>query len=109
MKLTSRKCTPCQAGAPKLKANEIKSYLKKIKKGWKVIKNHHIEKEFKFKDFKEALNFTNKVGKIAEKEGHHPDIHLSWGRVKVITYTHKINGLHENDFILASKIDKIKN
>ena len=108
MKLTSRKCTPCQAGTPKLKANEIKSYLKKIKKGWKVIRNHHMEKEFKFRNFKEALGFTNKVGKIAEKEGHHPDIHLAWGKVKIIIYTHKINGLHENDFIIASKIDKIK-
>ena len=72
------------------------------------MKNHHVEKEFVFRDFKTALNFTNKVGKIAEKEGHHPDIFLSWGKVKIITYTHKINGLHENDFILAAKIDKLK-
>ena len=105
--LSSKKCTVCQVGAPKLKGNEIKSYLTKLSKGWKTVKNHHIEKEFIFKNFKEALEFTNKVGKIAEKEGHHPDIHLSWGKVKVITYTHKINGLHENDFILAAKIDGI--
>ena len=109
MNLNSKKCIPCKIGAPKLKVIEIKSYLKKIKKGWKVIRNHHMEKEFKFKNFKEAIGFTNKVGKIAEKEGHHPDISLSWGKVKIIIYTHKINGLHENDFILAAKIDKIKN
>lgn len=108
MNLSSKKCTVCQVGAPKLKDNEIKSYLTKLSKGWKTVKNHHIEKEFIFKNFKEALEFTNKVGKIAEKEGHHPDIHLSWGKVKVIAYTHKINGLHENDFILAAKIDGIK-
>ena len=108
MNLSSKKCIPCKIGAPKLKLIEIKSYLKKIKKDWKVIKNHHMEKEFKFNNFKGALGFTNKVGKIAEKERHHPDIHLSWGKVKVIIYTHKINGLHENDFILAAKIDKIK-
>ena len=109
MNLNSKKCIQCKIEVSKLKAIEIKSYLKKIKKGWKVIRNHHMEKEFKFKNFKEALSFTNKVGNIAEKEGHHPDIHLSWGKVKVIIYTHKINGLHENDFIIAAKIDKIKN
>lgn len=107
MNLSSKKCTACQVGAPKLKSSEIKTYLNNVKR-WKAVKNHHIEKEFVFRNFKEALNFVNKVGGIAEKEGHHPDIYLSWGKVKVITYTHKINGLHENDFILASKIDKLK-
>ena len=109
MNLNSKKCVPCKIGTPKLKVIEIKSYSKKIKQGWNIIRNHHMEKEFKFKNFKEAMGFTNKVGKIAEEEGHHPDIHLSWGKVKIIIYTHKINGLHENDFILAAKIDKIKN
>lgn len=108
MNLKKMKCTVCQVGAPKLKPKEIKEYLKKINRNWKLIKNHHIERVFKFKDFKKALSFTNKVGKLCEKEGHHADIHLSYGRVKVITYTHKINGLHENDFILAAKIDSIK-
>jgi len=108
MSLSSKKCIPCKIGVSKLKVVEIKSYLKKIKKGWKVVKNHHMEKEFKFNNFKKALDFTNSVGKIAEKEGHHPDIYLSWGLVKISIYTHKINGLHENDFILAAKIDKIK-
>ena len=107
MNLNSKKCTPCQGGIPPFNSKEIKRYLSKIK-GWKSIKNHDIEKEFTFKNFKEALSFTNKVGKLAEKEGHHPDIYLLWGKVKIITYTHKINGLHENDFILAAKIDRIR-
>ncbi|HLC78357.1 MAG TPA: 4a-hydroxytetrahydrobiopterin dehydratase [Candidatus Nanoarchaeia archaeon] len=108
MKLGDKKCIPCQGGTPRLTRREIKQLLSKLDKGWKARWKHHIEKEFTFKNFKQALDFTNKVGKIAEKEGHHPDIHLSWGKVKVVTYTHKINGLHENDFILAAKIDKIK-
>ena len=108
MELTNKKCTPCQGGAAPLKGNEIKLLLNKIGKEWKPIEEHHLEKEFKFSNFIEALDFTNKIGKIAEKEGHHPDIYLTWGKVKVIIYTHKINGLHINDFILASKIDKIK-
>jgi len=108
MKLSSKACTPCRVGAPKLKANEIKQYSKKVNKDWTVVKGHHIERKFNFKNFKDALSFTNKVGNLCEKEGHHADIHLAWGRVKVIIYTHKIGGLHENDFILASKIDKIK-
>ncbi len=108
MKLSSKKCTPCQGGIPPFNLEQINEYKKKIDKDWKVINNHHLEKEFKFKDFKTALDFTNKIGKLAEKEGHHPDIYLAWGKVKVITYTHKINGLHVNDFILAAKIDEIK-
>ncbi|MBI2045772.1 4a-hydroxytetrahydrobiopterin dehydratase [Candidatus Pacearchaeota archaeon] len=107
MNLNSKKCVPCRGGIPPLKNNEIKKYLGEIK-GWKAIRNHHIEKTFLFKNFEEALAFANKVGKLAEKERHHPDIYLSWGKVKIITYTHKINGLHENDFILAAKIDEIR-
>lgn len=121
MNLTSKKCVPCQETVLPFNKKEIKRYIGKVD-CWKAInepfgkvpkqklshKPHHIEKEFKFKNFKEALSFTNKIGKLAEKEGHHPDIYLAWGNVKVIIYTHKINGLHENDFILASKIDKIK-
>ncbi|MEK6926225.1 MAG: 4a-hydroxytetrahydrobiopterin dehydratase [Nanoarchaeota archaeon] len=108
MNLTSKKCVPCQGGILPLKEGEIKLLLDKIGKDWKAIDGHHLEREFKFKDFNEALDFTNKVGKIAEGEGHHPDIYLSWGKVKVIIYTHKINGLHMNDFILAAKIDELK-
>ncbi len=75
------------------------------KEGWKVIDDHHLEKEFPFRNFKEALDFTNRVGAIAEQEGHHPDILLRWGRAKLTVRTHSINGLSENDFILAAKAD----
>lgn len=109
MNLNNKKCVPCQGGIPPLTRSEAKRFLSKLNEGWKIRKwNHHIEKEFLFKNFKQALDFTNRVGSIAEKEGHHPDIYLSWGKVRVVTYTHKINGLHENDFILAAKIDRIR-
>lgn len=106
--LISKKCTACRGGVPRLKGKLLKQFKNRISKSWKIINQHHLEKEFKFKDFKKSLEFTNKVGRLAEREGHHPDICLSWGKVKIITYTHKINGLHENDFILAAKIDKLK-
>ncbi len=105
--LLSKQCIPCSIGAPTLNNEEINKYLKSLKEGWKVIDSKKIEKTYKFKNFMEALDFTNRVGKLAEKEGHHPDIHLSWGKVVIQLWTHKIDGLHENDFILAAKIDEI--
>jgi len=72
-----------------------------------VINNHHLERHFKFPDFKTALDFVNKVGDVAEEQGHHPDIHLSWGKVHVTIWTHKIDGLTESDFIFAAKIDRL--
>ncbi len=106
--LASKKCIPCSFGAPTLMEDEIMELMKSLKEGWEVIDNKKLKKTFKFKDFKEALDFTNKVGAIAEEEGHHPNIHLSWGRVAIELWTHKIGGLHENDFILAAKIDEIE-
>lgn len=106
--LTAKKCVPCSVGAPTLEPDEIKEYHKSLKDGWEVIDNKKIEKTYRFNNFKEALDFTNKVGKLAEDEGHHPDIYLSWGKVAVQLWTHKIGGLHENDFILAAKIDEIE-
>ena len=73
--------------------------------GWEVVEGHHLRRVFKFPDFKQALNFVNRVGEIAEKQGHHPDILLSWGKVEITTYTHTTNGLTEKDYILAAKID----
>ncbi len=105
--LANKKCIPCRIGAPTLNEDEIKELIKELKEGWEVIDNKKLKKTYKFKDFKEALEFTNKVGKLAEEEGHHPVIHLSWGKVVLELWTHKIGGLHENDFILAAKIDKI--
>ncbi|MGA9476556.1 MAG: 4a-hydroxytetrahydrobiopterin dehydratase, partial [Desulfobacterales bacterium] len=74
--------------------------------GWMIVDEHHLEREYKFKNFRQALDFTNRVGELAEEQGHHPDIHLSWGRVKLKIWTHKINGLTERDFIFAAKVDR---
>jgi 4a-hydroxytetrahydrobiopterin dehydratase len=105
--LVESKCVPCKGGVDVLKGESICSYAKQISKEWRVVNEHHIERDFKFKNFADALEFVNKIGALAETEGHHPDIWLSWGEVKIILYTHKINGLHENDFILAAKIDQL--
>lgn len=105
--LLSKKCIPCSIGAIPLNAEEIVNFIKNLDESWKVIGDKQLERTFKFKDFKEALEFTNKVGAIAEAEGHHPDICLSWGKVIITLWTHKIKGLHENDFIMAAKIDEL--
>jgi 4a-hydroxytetrahydrobiopterin dehydratase len=88
-----------------LKGEVLKGYMKKLQKGWKVIKEHQIEKEYTLPDFAQALAFTNKIGALAEQADHHPDIELSWGRVKVILWTHSVGGLSEKDFFLAEKCD----
>lgn len=106
--LTKKKCTPCEGGVPPLSGEELEKYRAELRGGWHVVNEHHLEKEFSFKDFKEALSFTNQVGEIAEEEGHHPDINLTWGKVRICTWTHSINGLSENDFILAAKIDELQ-
>ena len=105
--LAQKKCIPCTGGTPPLNSKEASSFLEKLGGNWKVLENHHLEKEFTFPDFKEALHFTNQIGTIAEEEGHHPDILLAWGKVKVTLWTHKVNGLTESDFILAAKIDAL--
>jgi 4a-hydroxytetrahydrobiopterin dehydratase len=108
--LHNKNCIPCRGGIPAFDLTEIHKYLKKID-GWDVKKNKEnsffLEKNFKFEDFLKSQNFVNKVGDIAEKEGHHPDISFGWGYAEVKIFTHKINGLVESDFILAAKIDKI--
>jgi len=107
--LTQQKCEACRVGAPLATAEEKETYLSILSK-WKLITEDGIEKlqrDFSFKNFKEALEFTNKVGMIAEDDGHHPDITTRYGSVSVIWYTHKINGLHLNDFIMAAKTDQI--
>jgi 4a-hydroxytetrahydrobiopterin dehydratase len=104
--LASKTCTPCRGGVPPLAGRELEALAKQVPE-WKVVNGHHISRGFKFPDFVQALAFVNKVGAIAEEQGHHPDILLSWGKAEVTTWTHKINGLTESDFILAAKIDKI--
>ena len=103
--LAEKTCVPCRGGIPPLSAEEIRPLQAQVK-DWTVVHNHHLEREYKFPDFKTALDFTNKVGAIAEEQGHHPDIYVAWGKVRVTIWTHKIDGLTESDFILAAKIDK---
>lgn len=105
--LSNKKCIPCRGGMPPLKGAELQELKRQIDAHWRIVDEHHLEREFLFKDFKEALAFTNKIGEIAEQEGHHPDILLTYGKVKVQLWTHKINGLSESDFILAAKCDKV--
>lgn len=105
--LTSKTCVPCQAGATPLNQQEIAEKMPQIDPSWSVADGKVLERRFTFKDFAEALAFVNKVGALAEKEGHHPDISLRWGEVIIRQMTHKINGLHENDFIMAAKIDPL--
>ena len=108
--LANKKCIPCEGGIPAFDISEIHKYLKKIN-NWEVIqnkeKNYYIEKQFKFRDYISSENFVLEVGKIAEQEGHHPDISFGWGYAKIKISTHAIKGLAESDFILAAKIDKI--
>ncbi len=104
--LSKKKCVPCEGGVEPLDKDRINQLRKQIK-NWEVYKNHHIFKKFKFADFNSALDFINKIAPICDKENHHPNIEFSWGYVIITIYTHAIDGLSENDFILASKIDKI--
>ena len=108
--LADKKCIPCEGGIPAFDLSEIHKYLKKID-GWNVLKNdnnnYYIEKDFKFKNFIDSEKFIIEVGKIAETEGHHPDINFGWGYAKIKISTHAIDGLAESDFVLAAKIDKL--
>ena len=104
--LASKTCVPCRGGVPPLRGEELNALAGKVD-GWSVVNEHHIEKSFAFPDFRKALEFTNRVGEVAEEQGHHPDIFLTWGKVGIKTWTHKIDGLTESDFILAAKIDQL--
>ena len=110
--LLARKCVPCKSGILPFDISEIHKYQKKVD-GWNVKKgkkkNYFLEKNFVFENFKRSQNFINKVGEISEKENHHPDISFGWGYAKILITTHAIEGLSENDFILAAKIDQIFN
>ena len=90
---------------PPLKGVRLRELAEELGSSWSVVDEHHLEKEFQFGNFREALDFTNKVGELAEAVGHHPDIHLSWGKVRILLWTHKIDGLAEADFIFAAKVD----
>lgn len=109
MDLTSQKCVPCQGGEPTLKGEELQKFKASVNPAWELYDvKSKIKREFEFEDFRRALEFVNKVGELAEEERHHPNIYLhSYKKVTIELWTHKIGGLHQNDFILASKIDSL--
>ena len=105
--LADEGCVPCRGGVPPLRGEGITELARQLGSGWAVREEHHLEREFRFEDFSQGLAFTNRVGAVAEAEGHHPDILLSWGRVLITIWTHKIDGLSRADFVLAAKIDRL--
>ncbi|MER3424653.1 MAG: 4a-hydroxytetrahydrobiopterin dehydratase [Nitrospiraceae bacterium] len=107
MSLADNKCVPCRGGVPPIELARAQEMLKQLGRGWQLNKEGHLERLYTFKDFAQALEFVNKVGAIAEEEGHHPDFHLAWGKCKVEIWTHKINGLTESDFYMAAKADRV--
>jgi len=106
--LAQKHCEPCEEGGAALKGEPLRELYGQLQNGWTMPNEHHLEKEYQFKDFREALDFVNRLGEVAESEGHHPDIFLAWGRVKVTLWTHSVGGLSENDFILAAKADGVR-
>lgn len=104
--LATRECVPCRGGVPPLEQDAIDRLLPELN-GWTAVTQHHLQKNYKLKNFREALSFVNRVGELAEEQGHHPDILFGWGYAEIRIWTHKIDGLTESDFILAAKIDKL--
>jgi 4a-hydroxytetrahydrobiopterin dehydratase len=104
--LADKRCVPCRGGVPPLTADRIAPLLAQLD-GWRCEEGHHLRKEFRFADFRTALDFVNRVGALAEEQGHHPDLYLAWGKVEVKIWTHKIDGLTESDFVFAAKTDRL--
>ena len=105
--LANKTCVPCKGGTPPLKGEELSELAAQIP-DWEVVEEHHLERRFRFKNFREALVFVNRVGEMAEEQGHHPDLSFGWGYAAVTVWTHKIDGLTESDFVFAAKTDKCK-
>lgn len=104
--LAERQCVPCRGGVPPMKGDEVEKLSAQLPE-WQVVNEHHLRKTYRFKDFSETLVFVNRVGELAEEQGHHPDICFGWGKAEITIWTHKIDGLTESDFVLAAKIDKL--
>ena len=104
--LAERECIPCRGGVPPLKGEEIQEFSRQLE-DWRVVNEHHLQKTYEFRDFRETLDFVNRVGELSETQGHHPDICFGWGKADVTIWTHKIDGLTESDFVLAAKINKL--
>lgn len=105
--LASRDCVPCKGGTPPLTGVEQQRFLQALDSQWRIVNGHHLEREFRFADFRAGLEFTNRVGALAEAQSHHPDIALAWGKVKLTLWTHTIDGLSESDFVFAAKVDRL--
>ncbi len=106
--LADKPCVPCRGDVPPLEGESLAGLYRQLAGDWRLVADHHLEKTYRFKNFRDALDFTNRVGELAEAENHHPDIFLAWGRVTLEIWTHTIDGLTESDFILAAKIDRLK-
>lgn len=105
--LVKKRCEPCEAGTPPLKGTDIAPYISQLNSAWQVVDEHHLQREFEFNDFVQPMKLASNIANLAEAEGHHPDLHISYGKLVVELWTHKIKGLSENDFILAAKIDQL--
>jgi 4a-hydroxytetrahydrobiopterin dehydratase len=104
--LASRTCVPCRGGTPPLEGGELEELARQLP-AWEVVGGHHLRREFRFANFREALDFVNRVGELAEEQAHHPDVDFGWGRAGITIFTHKIDGLTESDFVLAAKVDRL--
>lgn len=105
--LADKTCVPCRGDTPPLKGTELEELHQQLPE-WEVVEEHHLRREFSFKNFREALDFVNRVGEVAEEQGHHPNIRFTWGWARVEIFTHVIDGLTESDFVLAAKIDRLR-
>lgn len=104
--LASRTCEACRSDTPPMQREEINELSPQIP-DWEVVEDHHLRRTFKFKNFREALDFVNRVGELAEEQGHHPELHFGWGHVELEIWTHKIDGLTQSDFVFAAKVDRL--
>jgi 4a-hydroxytetrahydrobiopterin dehydratase len=104
--LAGKTCVPCRGDVPPLKGAALEELIRQVP-GWEVVDEHHLKREFRFKNFRETLDFVKRVGELAEEQAHHPDIAFGWGRAEIVIFTHKIDGLTESDFILAAKVDRL--
>lgn len=105
--LAAKECVPCKGTEAPLEGAALQALHDELDNDWQVVKEHHLRKRFTFRNFREALDFTNRVGELAEAQGHHPDLHLAWGKVDVLVWTHAIDGLTESDFVFAAKTDRV--
>ena len=105
--LADKECVPCKGGVPALDGEALARLYAELGASWDLVDGHHLEKSYKFENFRKALEFTNQVGELAESVNHHPELHLGWGRVRIEIWTHKVGGLTESDFVFAAKVEEL--